>query len=105
MITCTVDYDNYGDVTVMLTDTSYSGGFARIDAHKNDVEYLVRYNSGVTSSDVIENYHHVTEALQQAVYEIADLLAFNASDNNSNCDYDTVYTRLRKTLEFELNLC
>lgn len=35
MITCTVDYGNYGDVTAMLTDTTYSGGFARIDVDRD----------------------------------------------------------------------
>ena len=106
MIICTVDRDyDLHAITVMLTDTSYSGGFARIDAQNNVVDYLVRYNNGAKLTDAIEGYYHVNEALQQAVYEVADFLAFDASNHDNNCNYDTVYTRLRDIFEFELNLC
>jgi hypothetical protein len=42
MINCTVDYDRNDNVPVMLTDTDYSGGFARIEVFNGTVEYLVR---------------------------------------------------------------
>lgn len=105
MITCTVDYDRTNNVTAMLTDTTFSGGFARIDTCKNGVEYLVRYNNGTTLTDTIEGCYHVAEALQQAVCEVADALAFDASEKDRTCDYFTAYTMLRETLDSELNLC
>lgn len=105
MIIVTTDYDHDGNATIMLTDTTFSGGHACIDVQKNVVNYLVRFNNGTTLIDTIENCYHVNEALKQAAYEIADTLALDASNHDNNCNYNTVYARLRDTLDSELNLC
>ena len=104
MIICTVDYGNYGDVTAMLTDTTYSGGFARIDVdHDASVSYLVRYNDGKKEAETFDgDVYSVKEAVEQAVYAIADVLAFNATNND--IDYDIAYNAVRLALGTELHI-
>ena len=103
MITCTVDY-SYGDVTAMLTDTTYSGGFARIDVYRDaSVSYLVRYNNGEEEAETFdEDVYSVKEAVEQAVYSVADFLAFDAS--NHGIEYDIAYSRIRSALGTELHI-
>lgn len=67
------------------------------------VSYLVRYNDGKKEAETFdEDVYSVKEAVEQAVYSIADFLAFDASNND--IDYDIAYNAIRLALGTELHI-
>lgn len=105
MITCTVDYDRNDNATVMLTDTTYSGGFARIDTYNGTTTVLIRYNGFVVAPFETKYNSDDTTAIETACKDIAHALAMDAVLTQGETNYNKCYGALMESLADALKLC
>lgn len=105
MITCTVDYDRDNNVALMLTDTTYSGGFARIDTYNGTTTVLVRYNAFVVAPFEVKYNSDSMAVLETACKDIAHALAMDAVLTQGETNYNKCYGALMESLADALKLC